>query len=91
MNRYLLIDRETNILYDCNYVELSDIFDRFGSSVACINNFDLYNECLNLLIDEIILNNNLYNGDKQEILYQLQKRLIKDIEKVKENERKGEL
>jgi len=55
MNRYIVVDIERDMIYSTNDLHniLDEEFDRFGSSIACINHEDLGNEMKNIA-NEII-------------------------------------
>ena len=51
MNRYIVIDFKDNTIYnteDLKYLT-EDIFDRFGSSISCVDKEDLIQELSNLI------------------------------------------
>ena len=53
MNRYLVIDFENNWIISTHDLTTitEDKYDRFGSSVACIDKNDLINELKNMIKD----------------------------------------
>jgi DNA polymerase I-like protein with 3'-5' exonuclease and polymerase domains len=54
MNRYLVIDYETNTIFSTHNLEtiINDEFDRFGSSISCIDKNDMLNELENIIKQE---------------------------------------
>lgn len=59
MNRYIVADLEHNVLYNTNdlkYIIDEESFDRYGSSVACIDKDDLLDE-INLCFNDGQLKN----------------------------------
>lgn len=53
MNRYLVIDLQDNVIYNTNDLKylFYDKFDRFGSSISCIDKEDLINEVKDIIED----------------------------------------
>lgn len=65
MNRYLIIDLETDTIISTSFpnkINDEEFFDRFGSSVSCIDKYDLLKEIDNLKKD-IIEEYDLEMGD----------------------------
>lgn len=53
MNRYIVIDLQDNVIYNTNDLKylFYDEFDRFGSSISCIDKEDLINEVKDIMED----------------------------------------
>lgn len=60
MNRYIVVDLEENVIYDTN--DLSNIvfdkFDRYGSSISCLDMEDTINELENIVEELKEMNQN---------------------------------
>lgn len=54
MNRYLVVDYETNTIFSTHNLEtiINDEFDRFGSSISCLDKNDMLNELENIIKQE---------------------------------------
>ena len=54
MNRYLVVDYETNTIFSTHNLEtiINDEFDRFGSSISCVDKNDMLNELENIIKQE---------------------------------------
>ena len=54
MNRYLVIDYKTNTIFSTHNLEtiINDEFDRFGSSISCLDKNDMLNELENIIKQE---------------------------------------
>ena len=61
MNRYLVLDYETNTIYSTHKLEtlINEEFDRYGSSISCIDKNDMLDELENIIKQERELEENV--------------------------------
>ena len=61
MNRYLVVDYKTNTIYSTHKLEtlINEEFDRYGSSISCIDKNDMLDELENIIKQERELEENV--------------------------------